>query len=102
MELAYSGPSTSIDVVNNLDITTGCTSCTGVALTLTGTKDAIVTMGAPANNFTAISSPYSTNAQFYGGSVEAASINTSSGTAPTITQDSSGRAVLFAVAVKGN
>lgn len=100
-EFHYTGPSASIDKVGTA-ATTACTACAGVTLTLTGSNDAIFTWGAPNNNFTAITSPYSTNAHFYGGTVEAVSINTASGTAPTVTQDVSGQVAIASIAIKGN
>lgn len=100
IEYHYTGPSASIDVVGTTDSV--CTACAGVPLSLGGSNDAIATWGIPDNSFTAITSPYSTNAQFYDGTAEAVSMNTASGAAPTITQNVSGLGAIGAIALKGN
>lgn len=101
VELHYTGPSASIDAVGTAS-TSACASCPGATLGLGGTNDIIFTWGAPNNTFTAITSPYSTNAHFYAGSVEAVSLNTSSGAAPTVTQDIFDQVAIGAIALKGN
>lgn len=100
IEYHYTGPSASVDVVGTVNST--CTACTGVALTLAGSNDAIATWGVPDNSFTAITSPYSTHAQFYSGTMEAVSMNTASGAAPTVTHSSSGQVAIASIALKGN
>lgn len=100
VELSWSGSSVTYADSNKAS-DTSCTSCAGIALTVSGTN-AIFQMGIPAQSLTAISSPYSTNAQFYSGSGEAVSLNTSSGTAPTWTGSPSGTVSVAAIALKGN
>lgn len=98
----YTGPSASFDT-SGLKADTACTSCAGVTLTLSGSNDAIAQFGIPTSgSFTAITSPYSTNATMVDGMLAASSLNTASGTAPTLTQSISGTAFIGAVALKGN
>lgn len=101
VELKWTGSTVAADASGANDNAT-CTSCAGIALTLSGASDAIVQIGIPVNNFTAITAPYSSNAHFYSGTAEAVSINTTSGTAPTVTQSSTGTAGMAAIALKGS
>lgn len=75
-----------------------CTSCSGVALTLTGSNDGIVQMAVGANPITAVTTYGNTN--FLNDFGMASLLTTSSGTAPTWTQSSAGAAVGIAIAFK--
>ena len=101
IELTYSGSSASYDT-SNIITNSGCTSCAAPSLTLTGSNDAIIEIGMTENSLTAITSPWSTNGYFYGGTGEAIAVNQTSYAAPTWTQDSSGWMGGSALALKGN
>lgn len=103
MEFSYSGSSVSFDASNGNSNASACSSCAAPALSLTGTKDAIVQIGIPNNSMTAITSPYSTHAQFYSGVGMAIAVGLTSYTAPTWTQSGTAADVAtMAIAFKGN
>jgi hypothetical protein len=79
----------------------GCSSCTAVALSLSGTNDYITQFGELNSTPSAISSPYTSPADFTAiGALFAGAKQTSSGTAPTVTQGSSTQASFGAAAFK--
>ena len=99
LEYSYTSGPISVDAQGHREQTTGTTSCAGVTLTLTGTNDVIVQIANPSGSISAVTSPYTSPADFPGGNGVAGSINTTSGTAPTWTQTSSTDA-LSAIAFK--
>jgi len=98
-EYSFTNGPISLDASGNRVQTTNVANPAGVALTLTGTNDVIVQGGWYTTPFTAISSPYSSPADFPGGNGAAGAINTSSGTAPTWTA-TSGQGPFMAIAFK--
>jgi hypothetical protein len=78
-----------------------CTTCSGVALTLTGT-DAVIqaTTGGDHTSFSQFSSPYFTEYISNAGNVTGVALNTTSGTAPTIVAQPSGPMDGAAIAFK--
>jgi hypothetical protein len=95
-EYSFSAASIAFDVVGKRDQSSNCTSCAGVALTLTGTNDAIYQIDA--SGLPSAITTYSP-ADFAAHIGAASLINTNSGTAPTWTQ-SNNPSALSAIAFK--
>lgn len=87
------------DTGNGLYDSANCTSCTGTALTLNLGNDVIFTFAVPDNSLSAVSSPYTADQSFPGGTGMAHLLNTVSGTAPTWTQSPTGPMVSSAIAL---
>jgi len=102
-EYAWSGATIAFDASNGA-YTSSCTSCSGIGLTLSGSKDVIIQVGLPAQSLTAISggAGYTNPQQFYDGAGQAGAINTTNGAAPTWTQSPAGPNVAMAIAFKGS
>jgi hypothetical protein len=99
LEYSYTNGPIAFDVAGVADRTT-CTACAGITLTLTGTQlEAIIQSAVPTNAFTAVSGTYTNPADFTDGGI-AGSLNTSSGTGPTWTQNTTGTAAMSAIAFK--
>jgi hypothetical protein len=90
--------SPAFDVSGSSLTTTACTSCPGVALSLTGTNDAIATIASCGGTCSAVGSPYSSQLSFLNGNGFADALNTTNGRA-TWTQ-TSGEISTAAVAFK--
>lgn len=99
-EISATGALT-FDVANKILDTTNCTSCAGVALTLTGTNDFIATLSSCGNTCSAIST-YSADpaTPWPGGDGMAHLLNTASGTAPNWTQSPTSNLASAAIAIK--
>lgn len=84
-EYSFTGSSTQFDTCASASDTL-CTTCAGVALTLSGANDVIVQAYNPAVTCSAITAPYGNlNTDGSGGVCSADSLNTTSGTAPNWT-----------------
>lgn len=104
IELHWSGSTTAVDVVDKNTRAT-CTSCAGLALTLTGSADVIIQGIAPENGCTSITggAGYTSFGDFASfGNALAGQINTTTATAPTWTCSPTGQAAVTAISVKGS
>jgi hypothetical protein len=97
-EFHYSSGTATFDAANKASGST-CTSCTGVALTIS-TNDVIVTTMAADQTLSAISGAYTQGQDFTDGIGSAGAMNTSVGTAPTWTQAPTGTTQAFALAIQ--
>jgi hypothetical protein len=99
-EFAWSGASAAFDA-GVVAVDTSCTACSGGgALTLTGSSDAILAIGMPANSLTAVSI-YTPQLSFPSGAGIATLINTTNGADPVWTHDASGAVAVMRIALKG-
>jgi hypothetical protein len=88
------------DTSNKLYDSSLATSQPGIALTLSGTQEAIVQIAHMVGNVTGISGgTYSLNIDAHGNG-EAVQINSNNGAAPTFTQAPAGAAAVGAIALK--
>lgn len=90
--ISYDTGGTELDSSN-------CTSCAGVALTLTGPNDAIATACSAGGTASAIS-PYTSSFSFDNGDAYGYVLNTTSGSAPTITQSPTSHMACAAIALE--
>jgi hypothetical protein len=100
-EYSYSGASVSFDTSNG---TTdfSCTTCAGIALTLSGSRHLIVQAAVPIKPLSAISGSYTNPAKFYDGVGNAGWVNATDGTAPNWTGSPAGLVTVMAIAFVGN
>jgi hypothetical protein len=99
-EFAWSGASAAFDAgVVALDAS--CTTCSGGGvLSLTGSSDAILAIGMPANSLTAVSI-YTPQLSFPSGAGIATLLNTTNGADPSWTHSASGAVSVMRIALKG-
>lgn len=99
-ELSFTAGPVSVDTGTPQvrDQSTNTTTPAGVTLTLAGSNDAIYQIIKGTGTVSAATSPYDVNNDFLTSSGFATAINTVSGTAPTWTQSSNGKAALSAIA----
>ena len=101
LEYSWSGATKTFDTSNG-GISSNCTSCSGQALTIGGSKDAIVQVGLPLQNLTSIAGGAGYSGSFFDGVGFGSAVNTTTGTAPTWTQSPIGDVVVMAIAFSGS
>ena len=99
LELSTDSGPALFDTSNNNLVTTNCTSCTGTALTLGGTNDAIVTWASCGGTCSGITT-YTNDLANPSGDGVAHLLNTASGTAPNWSQSPSSNLTSAAIAFK--
>jgi hypothetical protein len=100
-EYSYSGASVSFDTSNGAT-DSYCTTCAGIALTLSGSRHLIVQAAVRIKFLSAISGSYTNPAQFYDGVGNAGWVNATDGTAPNWTGSPAGLVTVMAIAFAGN
>jgi hypothetical protein len=100
-EFTGTGSSFTFDTANSIDDSTACTTCTGVALTLTTSNNYILAQSAvTAATVTALSQSYNIAANATSGNGSAYKMNVSAaGTTPNWTNNASGRLAGGAIAL---
>jgi len=99
-EVSFTASSVTLDVLGTNGSNTASSSPSGQALTLTGSNDIIFQIIRDSYTMSAISSPYSNFLATASTAGYAASLNTTSGTAPTWTAAGSQTSVIAAVAIE--